>query len=521
MAIRPENMDLQDLTSSKSPSLETVSKSDTVVIPVDSKEEPTVTSPPEKGYVARLWEIFWSFLPLGYTTFGGPQAHIAVLQQQFVDKRDWLDTQMFAELFSLGSFMPGPTSTQVVIALGAVRGGYLGSAISYAMFQTPGFIVMTLAGLLASNYITTETLDQKWLRYTLMGLTAAAIALIAIAAYSLGAKLCKTRLLKLLCILSASIAIYSSPYPWSYPIILAVSGLITILFENWERYKKRRHQQIQDVAPSTSTAAPNPQVTIVPQKQYKAYFTVTPVQGAMILSLFIFVLILAILLRKFIPDVRAIQIFESFYRVGSYIYGGGQVVLPLLLTEVVVPGWVTEEQYFAGFALQQALPGPLFNFSAYLGAIALGKQYGSLDIGRGILGALIAWFGLFAPGIFLILGMLPFWKKFRNIQIIRDAMGGINASSIGLIVAAVFLLWTRGIYTALRSSNNGFMVISILAFGACFFFNIPPPIAIPVGGLLGYLSQFIGVDMAIDKKVLEHLCHSLPSICTSAAAQVS
>eukprot|EP00741_Cyanophora_paradoxa_P018158 tig00021038_g17531.t1 len=501
---------------------------------------------PDPSYLKRLSQIAVGYFPLGYTTFGGPQAHIAVLQDSFVTKRDWLDLDMFMELFALaaelsrrrcgvGQFLPGPASTQLATAIGAVRGGYFGGLLAYLMFQMPGYIVMTIAGLISGTYLTTEALDATWIRallvdvrYVIMGLTAAAVAQVAIACYNLGVKQCGTKLRKLICIIAAAFAIYGNSVPWSYPIILVVAGLVTIANE---RYRRRKEAQAAATAAAAGAAPPAPRPASNAQR-HKLYFKVGPIAGVLIMLAAVAILILAIIIRRVAADNRGVQIWESFWRVGIIIYGGGQVVLPMLLTEVVVPGWVLEEQYFAGFALVQCLPGPLFNFSAYLGAIAMGVSYKvnvltgqlvpvSTDIGYGILGSVIAWLGLFGPGVMLIFGVLPFWKRFRNIQIIKDFLIGVNSSSIGLVLAAVFLLWTRGAYTALRNSNNGYMVISFLAFSASMYFKLPPYVVIPVGGFLGYLAQFVaGNDMKLETKVIAYIANQCVTEACKAAQQV-
>jgi len=445
-------------------------------------------------------QVAAAFLPLGYTSFGGPQAHIGMFQNQIVQRRKWIDEQMFLELFALGQFMPGPTSTQVAVALGACRAGYMGAAISYFLFQFPAFVVMTVAGLLSANYLTPQTLQNWWVKTIIMGITAQAIALIAMAAYSLGLKQCKTKVTQLLAILGAAAAIYGQKFPWSYPVILVIAGIVTICHA-W--YIRRSAKTLSSVPVSSATGGSDPKQEVNPVVT-KIYIHTHWITGLAIIFCSVSVLVICIIVRKFY-SARPFAIFEAFYRVGSIIYGGGQVVLPMLATEVVSTGWVSYDQFLAGFALQQALPGPLFNFSGYLGAISLGMQPdGSMDIGMGIAGALLAWVGLFAPGVLYMIGALPFWKKWRHIQVIRDALSGINAASIGLIVAAVFLLWTKGIYEAFTTSNNGFMAISIIGFGVCFYFSLPPPLAILGSAALGLLAwPMSALDLTISSEAVQ------------------
>ena len=197
--------------------------------------------------------------------------------------------------------------------------------------------------------------------------------------------------------------------------------------------------------------------------------------GAALLIIFLGLLV-GLILARLAFDWQLLQWAESFYRMGSLIFGGGQVVLPMLLTEVVNPGWVTEEQFLDGFALMLALPGPMFSFSAYLGAVA-----------GGVTGAFIAVGGLFLPGVLVIYAVLPFWERVRRQQVVHATLTGVNATAIGLVVAAVFLLWDRAV-TGPPSAT-----IAVLAFGAVAFFRVPAPFAILGAGVLGWVFSVAGL----------------------------
>ena len=197
--------------------------------------------------------------------------------------------------------------------------------------------------------------------------------------------------------------------------------------------------------------------------------------GAALLTIFLGLLV-GLILARLAFDWQLLQWAESFYRMGSLIFGGGQVVLPMLLTEVVNPGWVTEEQFLDGFALMLALPGPMFSFSAYLGAVA-----------GGVTEAFIAVGGLFLPGVLVIYAVLPFWERVRRQQVVHAILTGVNATAIGLVVAAVFLLWDRAV------TDPPSATIAVLAFGAVAFFRVPAPFAIAGAGVLGWVFSVAGM----------------------------
>ena len=202
---------------------------------------------------------------------------------------------------------------------------------------------------------------------------------------------------------------------------------------------------------------------------------ISPLAGAALLAVFFGLLVGLIPARLFLQQ-QELELFESFYRMGSLIFGGGQVVLPMMLTEVVDTGWVTEEQFLDGFALMLALPGPLFSFSVYLGAVA-----------GGVPGALVTLVGMFLPGILIIYAVLPFWERLRRYPWVRIGLVGVNAAAIGLVVGVVFLLWQRA------EPNAAGAVIALLSFGGVMFFRVPAPLVIVGAGVLGWVFSLVGL----------------------------
>ena len=409
-------------------------------LPVDGRVEPT------PSLARRLVEVAVAFFPLGWIAFGGPQAHIALLQERFVARRRWLDEERFVELLGLGQGLPGPTSTQMVVAVGTVRAGPLGGLLALALFLFPAATIMALAGLGMTRFLG-EGDRPAWLD----GVQPATVALVAVAAWRLGIVVVNTRLTMGLMLLGAVVAILVSQ-PWAFPAVLALGGLITVV-----ALRGQRQEATQEAGTPLSNLG------------------ISPLAGGVLLAIF-FGLLAGLIPARLYFQQQELHFFESFYRMGSLIFGGGQVVLPMMLTEVVDTGWVTEEQFLDGFALMLALPGPLFSFSAYLGAVA-----------GGVPGMLVTLVGMFLPGILIIYAVLPFWERVRRYPWVRIALVGVNATAIGLVVGVVFLLWQRA------DPSPAGAVIALLAFGSVMFFRVSAPLVIIAAGILGWLFSLAGL----------------------------
>ncbi len=411
--------------------------------------EPLLSEEPrgEPSLGRRLAEVGWAFLPLGWVAFGGPQAHIALLQERFVVQRRWLDEQRFVELLGLGQGLPGPTSTQMVVAVGAARAGPLGGLLSLFLFLLPAATIMALAGLGAARFMA-DGGRPAWLD----GVQPATVALVAIAAWRLGLVVVNSRLTMALLLLGAVTALLVRQ-PWAFPLILMLGGLAAGIV-----LRRQRHAVSE---PAGGIPLNN--------------LGISPLAGALLLAVFFGLLGGLVALRLVWPS-PSLALFESFYRTGALIFGGGQVVLPMLLAEVVDTGRVTEQQFLDGFALMLALPGPLFSFSAYLGAVA-----------GGVPGLLLAFVGLFLPGVLIIYAVLPFWERVRRYPWVRIVLVGVNATAIGLVVGVVFLLWERA-----EPSPAG-AAIALLSFGAVMFFRAPAPLVIVGAGALGWLFSLAGL----------------------------
>ncbi|GAQ86163.1 chromate transporter [Klebsormidium nitens] len=479
LGARPEGTEPKEVAASKSSKGRAEAREGEAPQLVDEEVANLLEGENDGPRCARIgyWEILKSFCILGWTAFGGPAAHIAQFHKAFVEREPrWMSDGVFVELLALGTCLPGPTSTQMSFAIGIVQKGIPGGLLSGLLFQYPGLVMMSLVGVGAGKFLVHPA---GWLTAFSAGLSAVAVALVADAAFRLSKKLCDSRVTVFCCGAAAAVTYYYQSQ-WIFPTLIFAGGLLTIISE--------RHKEL---SVSSSDCDVN-------------NFGLSMRGGAALLSGWLALLILVVVGKHSTSyhHAKFLHWFESFYVTGSIIFGGGQVVLPIIEQQVVhyntvctpahafaanatfgAPSngcvrvespdtWVTEQQFLAGLAVAQAMPGPLFNFAAYLGAIM-----------GGVPGIVACWLGLFAPGIMLIYGVLPFWAKFRKWPWYRRALPGFNATAIGLIYASVFQLGLKAF--ALSPFPNASIVIGIVGYCATAFFEVPAPVAILTGGVLG------------------------------------
>lgn len=435
-------------------------------------EEPAIRS---AGYR----EVAREFFVLGWTAFGGPAAHIGMFKQRFVEKLRWVTINVFTELLMLSQCLPGPSSTQMGFSLGIFKKGLAGGMLSGVLFQGPGLLMLSLLGWAAA-----EVLDSPpaWLLGAVAGLAAAGIALVASAARSLVSSICKGRLLQVLCTMAAVIAYYY-PKPWTFPSLIVAGGLITTV-ANWHVTVKVEERNVEGIE--------------------KLGFNKT--LGLLLILCWIGILVGALVgsANTDYGSHKYLHWFATFFRTGSVIFGGGQVVLPMLYNDVVssscayVAGggqdckdapdsWMSTSEFYTGLALAQAMPGPLFNFAAYLGAVM------ALNAGANVIGGIaVCWIGLFGPGLMLIFGILPWWGTFRKWQVYRRALPGLNATAVGLIVTSVFQL-TLNAYTT-SPFPHASICVGILAYGATDVLRVPAPFVVIGGGVLGLIAHYTGMN---------------------------
>lgn len=375
---------------------------------------------------------------LSVTTFGGPQAHIAHFIRVLVERRRYLSEEDLMEINALCQVLPGPTSTQTLSAIGYRLGGPNLAYLTLLIWILPAVALMTLSAMLLTAL--QGNMSFNFTRFV----PAMAVGFVSYAAYSMAVKSVTSRMGIGLMILAA-VTSYFIRSPFFYPAALVVAGLITAL-----KYKAQ------------------PREEKVPMNISWANFLLW---GG--------VLIAAAVLGHF-TDYLPVRLFENFYRNGSLIFGGGQVLTPLLYTEFVeLKGYLDAKQFLSGYAIAQSLPGPVFSFSSFIGALSMQKAGAAMS--EQFLGAFMSAAGIFLPGTFLIFFLIRFWDSLKKYRAVRASLEGITAASAGLVAAAAVFLFQPLDNTFL---NYGF---TIGTFGLLTFTRIPSGIIIVMGLLLGFV----------------------------------
>lgn len=389
------------------------------------------------------WNVFLIFLRLGLTSFGGPVAHLGYFREEFVSRRQWLSDRSYADLVALCQFLPGPASSQVGIALGFSRAGYSGALAAWAGFTLPSAIALILFAIGISSAGSNLSVGA------LQGLKIVAVAVVAQAVWGMARSLC-TDAKRITIMMLATCAVLLLPSVWSQVGVIIVAGLAgVVLFK-------------------PAQLAPHDPLPIQISRR----------TGAFWLTLFFIILIALPLASDALPN-QTLAIVDAFYRAGSLVFGGGHVVLPLLQTEVVPTGWIDEQVFLAGYGATQAMPGPLFTFAAFLGASMSSAP-------SGWLGGMIALVAIFIPSFLLVVGALPFWEQLRQNLRTQAALGGINASVVGLLLAALYQpVWTSAI---LSPQDFGLALIALVAL---MFWKLPPWLVVVVGGVAGWLLHLL------------------------------
>jgi len=372
---------------------------------------------------------------LSVTAFGGPQGHFGMFLDMLVKKRAYLTEEDLIELYALCQVLPGPTSTQTITSLGFKIGGPNLAYLTLLVWMLPAITIMTIMALLVSS-AEELNISLDFLRF----IEPMAVGIVAYSSYRISVKVVNTNAGVALMIISA-IASYLLKSPYAFPTLIILGGLST----SW-KYKKQPVEEKEKIKIKWSN-----------------------------LILWISVLIVAAALGG-ITQYQPIRIFENFYRNGSLIFGGGQVLVPLLYTEFVeFKKFLTSDEFVHGYGIVQAIPGPTFSFSAYVGALSTND----LGMSGRILGAIMAALGIFLPGTFLIFFVIRFWEQLKKYRIVRASLEGINAVSAGMVIAAAFLILVPMEHTVL----NYFLMIGTVA--TLMFTKFPTPIIIIAGLILG------------------------------------
>jgi chromate transporter len=349
-----------------------------------------------------LAEIFRTFLVLGLTSFGGPIAHLAYFRTEFVSRRRWLSESDYADLVALCQFLPGPASSQVGFAIGLQRGGYLGALLAWVAFTLPSAAALYLFAITSS--ISPGPIGAGLVH----GLKLAAVAVVAHAVWGMAQSLCEGKARTFIALAALAIALLVQG-PWSQLLAIGTGALLGISLCQTIN-KSSGGQLIFPVRHSHALAA-----------------------GGIHL-----LLLLALPILTWVSASQSLTIMDAFYRAGSLVFGGGHVVLPLLEAEVV-PNPISADMFIQGYAAAQAVPGPLFTFASYLGAMWPGS--GSLSA------ACLALIAIFAPGMLVLIAVLPFWNRLRDMPNARAVIAGMNATVVGLLGAALYdPVWTSAIF---------------------------------------------------------------------------
>ena len=383
------------------------------------------------------WSVFLVFLRLGLTSFGGPIAHLGYFRDEFVVRRRWLSERRYADLVALCQFLPGPGSSQVGIALGLSRAGYSGALAAWLGFTLPSAIALILfASLLMQHGNLAPGVVQ--------GLKVVAVAVVAQAIWGMARSLCPDRL-RVTIMAAATIAVLLLTTVWSQLLVLLIAGLFGVLL----------------IKPADD---PQPEIQAAP---------VSRRAGSLALGVFVVLLVGLPVLTTLVPS-QLLAMIDSFYRVGSLVFGGGHVVLPLLQAETVDTGLVDVELFMAGYGATQAVPGPLFTFAAFLGT-AMNTGLPSW------LNGLICLVAIFLPSFLLVIGVMPFWEQLRHNRRTQAALAGINAGVVGLLLAALYQpMWS----TAIRGPGD--FALALAALIALVFWKLPPWLVVTATAVAGW-----------------------------------
>ena len=386
----------------------------------------------------RVLEVLLVALKLGVTSFGGPVAHIGYFRDEYVTRRRWLDERSYADLVALCQLLPGPASSQVGIAVGMTRAGIGGGLAAWLGFTLPSAAALILFGYGVATF--EQLVTAGWLR----GLKVVAAAVVAFAVYGMAQNLAPDRRRATIAALAAiGMLFWRTPLAQVLVIVLA-GGAGWLLLRDFGR------------PPHGSSSNGSGAV----------------LRTVICLTLFLTLLIGLPVVRQ-LADNAWLEVFDGFYRSGALVFGGGHVVLPLLQAEVVPGGWVTGDQFIAGYGAAQAVPGPLFTFSAYLGTVMAGPT-------GGWRGGLFALGAIFLPSFLLVIGILPLWDRLRSVARFRGAIAGVNAAVVGLLLAALYdPVWI----TAIHAPSD--VALGLAAFGMLAWWKLPPWLVVLLGAATG------------------------------------
>lgn len=389
--------------------------------------------------------VFLAFLRLGFTSFGGPVAHIGYFHDEFVKRRQWLDARTYADLVALCQFLPGPASSQVGIGIGLSKAGLPGALAAWIAFTSPSAVVLILFGFGVLQF--GEALGTG----ALHGLKVVAVAVVAQAVWAMAKNLCPDAKRATVAVLAA-IGVLAYPSAFVQVGVILASGLF-----GWAALRSDAATGHVNLGAGVGRGT------------------------AVVCIVLFFAILIGLPLWVSVNSSQTLAMVDSFYRASALVFGGGHVVLPLLQAEVVPPGWVSNDTFLAGYGAAQAVPGPLFTFAAYLGTVMENAP-------NGIVGALVCLLAIFLSSFLLVIGAIPFWDGLRRIGAVQNALLGVNAAVVGLLLAALYNpVWTSAILSA---ADFG---LALAAFTLLVFWKLPAWLVVILTGIGGWALHALGV----------------------------
>ncbi|WP_374948165.1 chromate efflux transporter [Mucilaginibacter sp.] len=382
-----------------------------------------------------------------FTAFGGPQAHIAVLLREFVEKRRYVTEEELMELNALSQIMPGPSSTQTLVGIAWKVGGLRLALITFLIWILPSAAIMCAAAISYKIFA-----DKDKFTAILRFIQPMAVGIVAYATYTFARKFLQSKVTTMLAA-GSLIATLILQNPYAFPILILLGGIVSSALE---------------------TQQPENELRV------KLFANVNPNKVAYFIGILLLFAALGAIINRTSPFSLPIRLFENFYRNGILIFGGGQVLVPLMYTEFVdLKHYLTNSEFLSGYALQQALPGPTFAFTSFVGGISMGNRgYG---LAGQIAGSLVAIIGINLPGLILILFIVPFWNDLKRITLIKNSLSGINAVAVGFMATALIQLT--------KPFGPDWMAYGLLiaTFLLLNFTKIKAPLIIVIGVVLGLL----------------------------------
>ncbi|KAJ3576176.1 hypothetical protein NP233_g592 [Leucocoprinus birnbaumii] len=485
---------------------------------------------------ARLLDVLERTYDLGFTAFGGPPVHFHIFHRRFVEgqgKPPWIDEQTYQETFAVAQLLPGPLSTKILFNIVVMRAGYIPAIMVFLLWSLPGAIGMYALSL--GVHQLSDTLPSPVYAF-LSGLNAATVGIVALAAVQLSRKAIADRLTRALVVFGGCAGLLYNAL-WYFSVLLIGAGIITVLWDIYIPMLRRlickhrtqrpslgnvemgKEDEITEVSrrgeengsissvhsrppscasekDSTHTQVLRPvsdtttcSQEVKPPMDSPAY-GISARAGLALVIMFFALFAIFITLRGVLANPPlALDLFNNMFLAGTMIFGGGPVVIPLLREYVVQPGWVTSRDFILGLAIIQAFPGPNFNFAVYLGSLTIAS--GGISVSGSLFGAILAFLGIFTPGMWLTFGFQSIWRTLRNQKVAISVLRGVNATAVGFVYTAVYRIWQVGYLTPAQSQGRSlgdepwWLAVAATTFTLVEWFQFPPPIAIILGGITG------------------------------------